>query len=181
MSNFHNKNSYHKLQQKCINRDDANIIAAFDSVTVNWDRANPDAGLPGENRDNLLFRPDPSGWKMTMIDHGYCFGARWDTHMPPVFPHSIGAWPNQIFGIFWGLARLGWYDEAQMMSALHALQRLTLSDVLQIIQEVPGSWKTFTSDVETTQLATALLTRTANYGAIIRARYATSYASAQRG
>lgn len=170
-----------ELRSKCINPETANDVVAFDSGTVNWDRSIPNADLTGENPGNLLFRPAPGGVgvEMTMIDQGYCFGAKWDTNNPPVFPHSLGAWPNGVFGIFQSLSQMNFYDQADVLGALTKLQHLTVADINSIVQEVPSSWLGFTDSGEIALLVGALTARIASYGRIITAEYASVHAKAR--
>ncbi|WP_156123047.1 hypothetical protein [Deinococcus radiopugnans] len=168
------------LRSKCVNPQTANEVVAMDSATVNWDRSIPMQGLSSENPGNLLFRPGSSGVgvEMVMIDQGYCFGARWDTGTPPTYPHSVGAWPDEVFGVFKDLALINFYDYNEIMTMLTRLQALTVAHVNSIIQEVPASWLGFTNTHQLSQLVAALTARIAGYGRIITAHYASVHTHA---
>ncbi|GGM54076.1 hypothetical protein GCM10008956_32450 [Deinococcus arenae] len=168
------------LRAKCVNPHVANQVVAFDSALVNWDRSIPMQGLGGENPGNLLFRPGGNGVgvEMVMIDQGYCFGAKWDTQTPAQYPHSIGAWPDEVFGVFKALALINFYDHSDVLNMLGRLQRLTVANVNSIIQEVPASWLGFTDSQQLAQLVAALTARIANYARIVNAHYSSVHAHA---
>ncbi|THF70459.1 hypothetical protein E7T06_07070 [Deinococcus sp. Arct2-2] len=169
-----------ELRAKCVNPSTANQAVALDSATANWDRSIPMRDIANENPGNLLFRPNPNGTGilMTLIDHGYCFGAKWDNKIPPVWPNSIGAWPDEVFGIFKTLALINFYDQAEVLAHLSSLQRLTVGDVNSIVQEVPASWLGFTNTHELAQLVSALTARIARYARIITSHYSSVHAHA---
>ncbi|AFD25876.1 HipA family kinase [Deinococcus gobiensis] len=158
-----------ELRAKCINPWVVNEVVAFDSGLSNWDRSIPMQGLSGENPKNLLIRPARTGGglEIVIIDQGYCFAANWNTMVPPVFPSSLGAWPNEVFGVFHTLAKLNMYDQNEVLVKLGMLQSLTVADINSIIQEVPASWLGFTTSAQLTALVSALTHRLAGYARII--------------
>lgn len=170
-----------QLQDRCANRQVVNDMAAFDSCVANWDRANVLLGGFAQNLDNILFQQTAAGMSVLLIDHGWSFAGDWNTAHPPTAYYTVGHWPQEVFGVYHDLTRLGWYTEAQIQTGVDAMQRISLRSLHDIVDEIPTSWKLFTTQTSMDTMLVHLTQRISTYHAVVAQAFAPTHARALAG
>lgn len=181
LSDFNTLGMLSHLQSRCTNRSIVNDMVAVDSCGANWDRSNMFSGVFTQNLGNILFRQTASGLETCFIDHGYFFAADWNTANPPVGPTTIGYWPEELFGIYHALTKLGWYDETAIQNGLLNMHRISLRALQEIVDEIPTSWKVFTTPTNIDAMLVYLIQRIAAYHRVIASHFHPSHARALAG
>jgi hypothetical protein len=164
------------LATKTMNWLDSNAVTTFDTWVFNADRAYDYQSRHFENSGNLLFENVAQGlYRMLMIDHGLAFSGDWhdDPNLEPAY--RVGNWALALFGHMDLFFKHGWITLAECQNWMQKISLLSLSQLQNIVAEVPAVWKQGISVAEINALLGSLLTRSQLIGNL----FTTAFTKAQ--
>jgi len=147
-------------QRKVVNKLEASGIVVFDTWTGNPEHADETQLGLYENEGNLFFETlRPGELRFMTLGHSQAFTGDWHDRADKDPSHRLGNWPTRLMGHYDIFVRGHWLNIDACLKYVALLQKVTLSDLKMIVNEVPTAWREDIPESEVEKLLLNLLLR----------------------